>query len=73
MMTSATVKTIAAGVVGSERSSITRVNGALVMSNARVSSSATTAHQDWPGPAPTTLTGMGGTLAGRRNQTRACG
>jgi hypothetical protein len=72
-MTSATVRTVAAEVVGPEHSSTTRIIGALEMSNGRVNSAATTSHQVWPAPAPTTLTGIGGTLAGPRNRNPVCG
>jgi len=64
---------VTAEVVGPEHSSTTRIIGALEMSNGRANSAATTSHQVWPAPAPTTLTGIGGTLAGRRNRNPVCG
>jgi len=72
-MTSATVRTVAAEVVGPEPSSATRIIGALERSNGRVNSAATTSHQVRPVPASTTLTGIGGTQAGRRNPNPVCG
>jgi hypothetical protein len=59
------VSTIAAGVRGPEHSNTTRIIGAHERSNGRVNSSATRSRQVWPVSASTTVTGIGGTLAGR--------
>ena len=59
------VTMIAAGVLGPERSSTTRIVGALQVSKGRPNCSATRSRQVWPAAASTTVTGIGATLAGR--------